>query len=275
MLMNHSVMNSKLELKHNQIPYHITGNQQKETLLMLHPAFTDHQIFAQQVEYFEEDYQILLIDMPGHGRSQIKGSTVILKDMPEIIHEILLANNISSCHVLGVSLGSLVAQAFADRYPNQVRSVIILGGYSIHKANARVLKAQGKEGLKWLLYILFSMKKFKRYATTVSCYTDSGRERFSQGNQYITRKSFLAMSGTKSFFIKKDSPMPYPLLIVVGEHDLQLVHEVAMEWHELEPSSQLVLLRGAGHCANVDTPKEFNEIVAEFLEIIKKKLVPQ
>jgi len=251
-----------------RISHHLIENKNKETLLMLHPAFTDHQIFTQQVEYFKEDYQILLIDMPGHGLTQTKGSKVSLKNMPDIIHKILTLHHIESCHVLGISLGSLIAQAFADRYPSHVRSVIILGGYSIHKANERVLKAQGKEGLKWLFYILFSMKKFKAYAASFSCYTEPGRNRFARGSQYFNRRSFAAMAGMNSFFIKKEIPLTYPLLIIVGEHDLQLIREVAAEWHDLEKSSQLREIPGAGHCANVDAPNEFNTIVAEFLSSV-------
>ena len=263
---------NRLDFLNAQISYHLIGNDNKETLLMLHPAFADHQIFTQQVEYFKEYYQILLIDMPGHGLSQIKGSKVSLKNMPDIIHKILTLHNIESCHLLGISLGSLVVQAFADRYPSQVKSVIIVGGYSIHKANERVLKAQGKEGIKWLFYILFSMKKFRAYTASFSCYTQAGRDSFALGSRYFNRKSFAAMAGMNSFFHKKEIPITYPLLIIVGEHDLPLIHEVAALWHDLEKASQLREIAGAGHCANVDTPNEFNKIVEGFLHTIQHQV---
>jgi 3-oxoadipate enol-lactonase len=255
-------------MDNTQISCFIMKNEGKETILMLHPAFADHTIFKTQIAYFKNDYQLILVDLPGHGNCNNIESKVTIKDTPEILNQILFDNNIEACHLVGVSLGSLVAQAFADRYPDRVKSVIIVGGYSIHKANKRVLKGQRKEGLKWILYILFSMKKFKDYVISVSCRTDLGRDMFAQGIQHFRRRSFSLMAGMNTFFINKDTPMPYALLIVVGEHDRKLVQEAAVELHELEKKSQLVLLPGAGHCANVDAPNEFNRVVGNFLSVI-------
>jgi 3-oxoadipate enol-lactonase len=255
----------KIIYKNTQITYNVLGNKGTETMIMLHPAFTDHHIFEPQTDYFKAGYQLILIDMPGHGKSQIIGSKITLEDMPEILNLILIENDISACHLLGVSMGSLVAQAFAERYPDRVKSVIIVGGYSIHKANTRILKAQKSEGLKWIFYILFSMKKFRSYVTSVSCHTDRGRDLFARGAESFRRRSFVAMDGMKTFFTNTETPMSYSLLIIVGEYDHKLIQEGAIEWHELEKHSQLVIVPSAGHCANVDAPNEFNQVVENFL----------
>jgi len=245
----------KLVYKNSTVTYYIKGNREGKTIFMLHPAFADHTIFNHQTDYFKDKYQIITLDMPGHGQNQFKGSTITINETPEIIHHILAENGIKACHLIGVSLGSLVAQSFADRYPHQAESVTIVGGYSIHKANEHILKAQRKEGLKWILYILFSMKKFRNYVTSVSCHTSQGRELFNRGIQHFTRRSFPAMSGMNALFTKKDTHVPYPLLIITGEHDIKLAQDAAVEMHALEKHSHIVHLSGAGHCANVDTPR--------------------
>lgn len=267
--MDSSIMKTKkIGYKNTQITYNIMEKKGTETILMLHPAFADHNIFEPQTDYFKTKYQLLLLDMPGHGEEQNIRSKITIKDMPGIINQILIENDIKTCHLLGVSMGSLVAQAFAERYPDQVKSVIMVGGYSIHKANERILKAQKSEGLKWIFYILFSMKKFRSYVTSVSCHTNKGRAVFARGTEFFSRRSFTAMDGMKTFFTNKDTPMAYPLLIIVGEYDLKLIQEAALELNELEKHSQLVLLSGAGHCANVDVPIEFNNVVQRFLSVI-------
>jgi pimeloyl-ACP methyl ester carboxylesterase len=258
----------RLAFKNAQLTYCIIGDKQKETILMLHPAFTDHHIFEAQMDYFQKSHQVIALDMPGHGDNQVGQANISIKDMPEIINQLLLENNIQACHLLSVSMGSLVAQAFADRFPNRVNSVIVIGGYSIHKANERVLKSQRNEGLKWIMYLLFSKRKFRSYVSAFSCCTDQGRALFAKGAEHFTRKSFSAMAGMNTFFIKKDTPVPYPLLIVIGEHDLGIIQEAAQELHLLEPQSQLVLMPGAGHCANVDAPNAFNLIADNFLSAI-------
>lgn len=265
---NNVEIGRKLLFNNAQISYYISGNKGKEAILFLHPAFADHRIFETQENYFKDHYQVILIDMPGHGGSRIHGSKVTLRDMPEIIKHILEENRVTVCHVVGVSLGSLVAQAFADRYRNWVQSVTIVGGYSIHKENEHILKTQRKEGLKWILYILFSMNKFRNYVTSVSCSSDRGREVFTNGIQQFRRSSFPAMAGINDFFSRKENPMPYRMLIVYGEHDLKLIKDAAHALHELEIHSQLELIPGAGHCANIDAPNEFNTILENFLSNI-------
>lgn len=253
-----------------QMTYFMLENEGKDTLLLLHPAFADHTIFETQLAYFKNNYQIIAIDLPGHGNRNHRAgvSKMTIKDMPEAISRILSDNNVAACHVLGVSMGSLVAQAFADHFPNQVKSVIIVGGYSIHKANEQVLKKQKNEGLKWMLYLLFSMKRFRNHVTSVSCFTAAGRESFARGARHFNRSSFTAMAGMNTFFIRKDTPMPYPLLIIVGEHDLPLIKEAAVELQKREIEARLVILHEAGHCANADAPHLFNPVLELFLSEI-------
>lgn len=188
-----------------------------------------------------------------------------MKDAPDIVKSILSVHGIADCHVIGVSMGSLVAQAFADRYPNLTRTVTVVGGYSIHRPTDKINKAQRKEMFRWLLYILFSMKKFRSYLISVSCYTPQGRKLFERGAVRFGRKSFSAMSGMNRLFHRNDGVVPYPLFIIVGEHDLPLAHEAAQEWHAAEPNSDYAVVPHAGHCANADRPEVFNEWVLGFI----------
>ncbi|USB32300.1 alpha/beta hydrolase [Paenibacillus sp. YPG26] len=266
--MDTSLSLRKLYFKNEDYSYIWIPNEGQETILMLHPAFADYTIFEQQIAHFKRNYQLILLDLPGHGSRSLPSSKVTLQDVPELLHQILSEHQIRDCHLLGVSAGSLAAQAFADRYPHEVKSVTIVGGYSIHKANEAVLKGQRKEGLRWLLYMLQPLRKFREYVTSVSCHTAECKVLFAQGSQHFRRRSFRSMAGMNTFFISKDTPMPYPLLIVVGEFDLPIILTAADELHQLEMNSRLVQLPGAGHCANADMPYEFNKAVEHFLSEI-------
>ncbi|GMK44109.1 alpha/beta hydrolase [Paenibacillus glycanilyticus] len=257
-------------LRDQEFNYYISGNENKETIVMLHAAFADHTLFQEQIPDLIGHYRLITLDMPGHGISAGTKSKLTMPDMPDIISRILADNRIASCHLLGVSLGSLVAQAFAERYPEQARSVIIVGGYSIHKANKRVRKEQQAEGLRWIGYLLFSMPKFKQHVLNASCATEQGRILFDRGIRHFRRQSFQAMSGMGSFYTEKTEPMPYPMLLIIGEHDRKLAHDAAEELHRLEPQSQLVTLPAAGHCANADEPEAFNRTVRHYLSNVNR-----
>ena len=248
-----------------RIAYYFLPNNTKETIFFLHPAFADHEIFEAQIEAFRNEYQILLIDFPGHGNSRANGTRANTADVPCIMKMILDVCGIDKCHVVGVSLGSLIAQAFADQYADETLSVTIIGGYSIHKANERILKAQGNNIVKFMLYILFSMKRFRRFVTDETGGGERFHEVFGRGVQKFTRQSFPAMSNMKALFVKKDTPMPYPFLITCGEHDQKLAREAAVILHGLEPNSHYALIPDAWHCANIDNPGVFNDALRAFL----------
>jgi Predicted hydrolases or acyltransferases (alpha/beta hydrolase superfamily) len=251
-----------------QIHYSISRGQRPACILMLHAAFADRHMFQAQMQAFMDKYRVIAIDMPGHGDTVTKGSAVTMKHMPDIIQQLLRENEIVACHLIGVSLGSLIAQAYAYRCPEQVRSVTIVGGYSIHKANEKLLRAQRKEALRWLLYILFSMKRFRSHVASVSCHTEHGRSLLTAAINRFNRGSFAAMSGLDRLFAPLETPMLYPLHIMYGEHDLPLAVEAAVNLHKLEPRSRLTKLLGAGHCANLDEPLLFNDQTEGFLDSV-------
>jgi len=254
----------QLTVKGYPFNYRLIDNGQKETIVLLHAAFADHTLFASQIDRFRNSYRLIVLDLPGHGDNLTTGSKITMADVPAILRAIVDEHGLGACHLLGVSLGSLAAQAFAAEYPELTRSVAIVGGYSIHKDYERIVKAQRKEGIKWSFYMLASMKRFKRYVVSVSCATEEGRSLFAQAIGRFRFRSFPAMAGTSRYYRPNPAPVPYPLLIVVGEHDLPLAREAAARLHELEPHSRYALVPGAGHCANADAPDEFNRLVERF-----------
>ena len=55
------------KLEKSPIVYYISGGEKREWILFLHAAFVDHNMFARQVEDFGGQYNILLLDIIGHG----------------------------------------------------------------------------------------------------------------------------------------------------------------------------------------------------------------
>ena len=247
------------------IAYSIHGRSEGEPLLLLHPAFADQQMFQDQAAHFAKTRRVIAIDMPGHGQTQVQGSRVAMKDMPTIIEALLNQHHIAACHLVGVSMGSLVAQAFAYHHPARVRSLCVVGGYSIHKENKQVMQAQKKEMTRWMLRMVFGFQRFKAQVARQSCSTPHAQELFARGIASFRRRSFLAMEGMQQFFIPDAQHLPYPLLLVYGLEDLPVIQEAMQALHRAEPASQLVKLAGAGHCANADSPQAFNRELERFM----------
>lgn len=258
-------MGNFIAFNQTNIYYETYGDSKDPAIIMLHPAFSDHHTYMEQIEGFRSDYYLILVDMIGHGKSQLSKANVTMGDMPEILAQIIDQEACEKVHVLGCSLGSLIGQGFAHYYPERILSVTVIGGYSIHKNNDYIAKAQRKEMGKWLFYIILSMNRFRKYIADVSAYTTKGKDIMLKGAMQYSRRSFRAMQGMDRIMIKKETPVSYPLLVSCGEYDLLLAKKAGKLMANTEANAQYIEIKKAGHLANLDNSENFNEVYKRFL----------
>lgn len=75
--------------------------------------------------------------------------------MSKWISDILKTENIEKIHVVGVSLGAVLAQDFANHYPNLVSSLACFGGYDINNFDIKMQKENGAKQMAMMLRALF------------------------------------------------------------------------------------------------------------------------
>ena len=265
---------SKVEhkiLKQNgySIHYYISGDTSNELIVFLHPAFADHRCFDKQIDFFSKNYRVITIDLLGHGLSKVENAKEKIDFSTEHINSIITIEGHKNSHFVGVSMGTLIAQYYALKYPAKVLSMTLLGGYDINADNKEIAKAQRIENIKWIFKALFSMNAFRRYVASVSLNNSLEQARFYEMASLFTRKSFMVMSGLSNIIKPRENiKREYPLLIISGDKDIGLAKRMSKKWHDTELTSKYYLIKGAGHCANMDKPDEFNNLVADFIKQI-------
>jgi pimeloyl-ACP methyl ester carboxylesterase len=247
------------------IHYYVSGNMSGEAIVFLHAAFSDHSIFYRQVEYFSSEYRVITIDMLGHGLSGVHGWGDRITSTAAHIFEILRMENCMSAHIVGVSLGSLLAQDFALKYPGNVLSLTGVGGYNINCDQSELSRLQRREQFSWFMRALFSMESFRRHVSLVSVLDARQRRCFYASTRLFTRRSFTAMSNLSDIIKPRVVNRGYPLLILVGDGDTDVAIEYSLRWHRAEVGSIFHTIPNAGHCANMDNSFIFNGILDEFL----------
>ena len=205
--------------------------------------------------------------MIGHGLSKANKSKDNIDATTKHISKIMKKEGFAKAHIVGVSMGSLIAQYFAFEYPEKVESLTALGGYNIHKENKQVEKAQRSVNFSMIFRAIFSMKAFRKKAAELTCKSEKGQALFYETAGLYQRKSFMVMQGLGNVIKTRDNIKPqYPTLILTGEYDIELAKTMAKEWHFDNENSQYFIIEDAGHCANIDKPDEFNRIVDEFID---------
>lgn len=264
--MKTKMIHKTIPLQGTEIHYFSNDQQNAESILFLHPAFSDHSCFDNQIDFFAEHFHVITVDLLGHGLSSVGQSNDKIDHSAKHLNQILLKENIEKIHLVGVSMGSLLAQDLAAKFPSKILSLTALGGYDIHHIYPEINKAQRKEMFKWLFKVLFSMDAFRRYAASVSAIKESEQVNFYQSTKGFTRKSFTVMSALGNIMANREKDIgSYPLLILSGEKDNELALQVTKKWHDKESESRFYIVKNAGHCANMDNPIEFNRIVSDFL----------
>lgn len=255
-----------LKMDGYDIHYYVSGKENSDLIVFLHPAFSNHRAFVQQIDYFSKNYRVITIDLIGHGLSKANTSQDKIDSSSKHIERILEIEGFDKVHLVGVSMGALIAQHFALNNPDKIKSLTALGGYDINKENKEVEKAQRLSNLSLIFRAIFSMKSFRKKTSEITCKTEKGKALFYETAIQYERKSFMVMQGLRNVIKDRENINPqYPTFILTGEFDIDLAKKMAEEWHSEIDNSEYFMIENAGHCANIDKPLEFNKLVESFI----------
>lgn len=264
---NSTINHKTLDLEDYSIHYYVSGESNKETILMLHPAFSDHRAFDLQIDFFAKNYKVITIDMIGHGLSKSNKSKDRIDATVSHIDDIFKLEKVDKAHFIGVSMGSLVAQYYGQHHPENVKSLISMGGHYINKDDKEIRTKQRNSNLGLVVKAMFSMEAFRKGVAQVTCHTENGKGHFYTTTSEYERKSFMSMQGFQHIIKDREiAPAPYPTLIAVGQNDIELAIRMNKQWHDDVSNTEHILINKAGHCANIDCPEAFNTIALDFIQ---------
>jgi len=253
------------KLENSPIVYYVSGTEHREWVLFLHAAFVDHNMFKAQTDYFQDKYNVLTLDLIGHGNSTATRKGDSIDKMSSWISEILKKENISKIHIAGISLGAVLAQDFANKYPQAVQSLACFGGYDINNFDTELQKGNSSHQMGMMMKAMFSVKWFAEANKKISAYTERAQNEFYEMNIKFPKRSFMYLSSLNTMVnVRQTEPRKYPLLIGCGQHDIPMELTAAEQWNKSEPASKVVIFQGAGHCVNMDVPEQFNKTLEEF-----------
>lgn len=255
----------QLQLDGSPIVYYVSGRNQNEWVLFLHAAFVDHGMFQTQIDCFGDRYNVLTLDLLGHGKSTAAQKGDDLGKMSAWIHEILKKEHIDRIHIVGVSLGAVLAQDFANQYPDAVHSLACFGGYDINNFDASLQKENSAAQMLMMFKAFVSIRWFAEANKKISAYTPQAQNDFYEMNLRFPKKSFLYFAALgRMINVRHTEPRKYPLLIGCGRHDAPMARTAIEQWKDHEPQCRVIFFDNAGHCVNMDVPQRFNAAMEEF-----------
>jgi pimeloyl-ACP methyl ester carboxylesterase len=220
-----------------------------------------------------EKYQVLVIDLPGIGRTSSAWSVMTtLEGVAETVIHVLDHLQIKKTHVMGVSLGGMLALAIGVKYPDRCHSLMVInssvGGQKLPRLSKGALRALATSLLPLgstlhqnLAKVLLSGSRKKEDVLTLAAkYQEIARV---EGLNFLTTvKQLIAAFRYRD--IEALQRLKVPVLILYGEDDRFVPVANSLSLHQLIKSSELQSVKGGGHELTLDRPDEVFKAIWNF-----------
>lgn len=242
-----------------------------DPLVLLHGIGSGAASWQAQLEAFSDRYRVIAWDAPGYGGSAPLGPTVPdARDYAGVLAQFLDAMGVESCHLVGHSLGALMACSFARRWPERVKSLMIGDPAAGYGDAGPEIQAQRREGRLGLLDRLGPEGLAReRHGNLLSdTAPDWARKRVHDVMARIRPDGYrqaveLLMNGTIHVDAAK---IDLPVTVVVGGSDTVTPPEGCKKVAESFANSRFEILPGLGHASYVEGPDAFNTVLADHLD---------
>jgi 3-oxoadipate enol-lactonase len=254
-----------------RIHYEVTGKSGATPVLMIQGLGASKNAWNLQRIAMATRFRIISFDNRGAGRSDKPTEPFTLEQMADDALAVLDAAGIETAHVVGASMGGVISQIVAVKYPHRVRSLTLvctacrnhpwrqelLQSWAKTAADKGMIEV-GKEAAQWVM----SPRSFRRL---VPAFTWMGplaalRPRHSFVSQID------AIMNTREDLVDQLSTITAPTMVIVGNQDILTPRGDSEEIAERIPNSELVVISGAAHGLMMEHSPTFNKILIEFLQ---------
>lgn len=253
------------------IAYETFGKKDGAPLLMIQGLGTDSRGWALQRIAMGRRYRCIAFDNRGVGGSTNAPHPFDLEQMARDAVSVLDAEDVDTAHVLGASMGGIIAQVVAVRHGERIRGLALACTACRHHEWRRELLAEwaeavrekgmsamAGEGMRWLVGPRFH-RRFGPWINILGRLVMQGDpEHFAAQVDAI-----LAMHDDLRYEL---ADVTAPTLVLTGSQDMLTPFGDAEELAEMIPGARLQELRGAAHGLMVEQPNAFNSAILEFLK---------
>ncbi len=270
------------EIENTKINYHIIG--EGKALVLISGLGTDHKNWVFQIPDFQKHFKVIVFDNRGIGKSNGSFGPYSTDLMADDTKKLLDFLNIKKAHILGSSMGGMISQKIAIKYPETVDKLVLCSTSAkphntinniIFDALRDIMDIKNKEILdlkpkgilirKFFDFFLrevfskdFIKNNKKLIEEFISDYTSNPRyfETFIKQTRAVHKHNTINDLSK----IKSDT------LVLTGIEDKLLPHTSSDILAKDISNSKLVKIKDANHGMHLEFPEKFNKIVIDFLK---------
>ena len=248
--------------------YSLHKINKKTPIVFVHGVGLTKEIWEPQIGFFK-DYNTLTYDLLGHGKTSLKKSKVSFEDFSKQLLKLIDELNFKKIHLVGFSLGALIARHFASEHNERLSSLIILS--SIYKRT---------EDQKRVVKNRFEVAKSGRPASKQAALRRWLSEEFSKKNPGIYKKIYSILNkNDRTNFLKSyevfvkyidDDNMLKKInvntLITTGENDVGSTPAMSRNLSKMIQKSKFIEIKKGKHLCSIECADDVNITFKEFID---------
>jgi pimeloyl-ACP methyl ester carboxylesterase len=230
----------------------------RQVVLFIHGAGGGEYTWSYQKGFFEKEFNPVIIELPGHGKSGGEGEQEIGM-YAEHVHAFLKAMSFSKVCLIGHSMGGAIVQTLALIRLEVIHKIVLVGTGARLRVFPMILngiKDNFEETVRKITRLAYSRK-------ASSDLIERGVSDLMRCRSEVLYGDFLACD--RFDLINEVEKIDFPTLILCGDEDELTPVKYSEFLHRRIKRSQMEILSNAGHMAMMESPQTFNKKVAEFV----------
>lgn len=231
-------------------------------VVFIHGTFCDLTTWRLQVPAFVDKAQVILIDLPGHGHSDKPKVEYNMNLFAQAVDAVLKEAGAEKALLVGHSMGTSVARQFYRRYPEKTVALVAVEGMLVvlpFAAPEAVKKLDGKEVRDSLLGSIDT-----RFGHMAAAVREEMKAVIAATPDHVA-DSVMRGLGDPAIWNNDPISVPVQMILAAGRYSIW-PPDYEQQVRKMAPQLDFRKISDSGHCVMIDKPKEFNDILGEFLK---------
>jgi len=249
---------------------------QPSPLIFIHGVGMRGDVWSPQVEYFSNDYQVITYDFLGHGESHLPPEEPVLDDYVEQLNNLLKHLNLSLISLVGHSMGALISVAFALKYPDKVKALVLINiAFNRSEEAQKGVLNRANQILQTnkILNIEQTLERWFKNKTSADDLKkiDKIRNWLANTSPQGYGRTYRLFALSDKVFLNKLSRLRPPVLYLTGDEDPNSTPAMSQQMAEETPNGSSNSLTGEAHMMSYIAANKVNPIIEQFFMEAKKE----